>query len=468
MTTIIWIQRDFRLKDNPALSFASKLGNPVLPVFIYAPEEDHPWGIGASSRWWMHHSLTQFEKALKSIGLSLLIHKGKTLPILEKLVSQTQATHLLWNRNYDPFSIERDRKVIKMASSRSCNTQSFPGALLFEPGQVMTKQDKPYTVFTPFWKSCLKLDVEKPLGLPSKIKSHSKLKGLDVDDLQLLPKIHWDREFYPQWEPGEEGAGKRLQAFKRKILAHYQKGRDFPAEDGTSKLSAHLHFGEISPRQIWHALSKNKGASHYLREIGWREFAHQLLYFFPKTPLQPLKADFADFPWKKNGRLLHLWQQGKTGVPVVDAGMRQLWRTGWMHNRVRMIVGSYLVKDLMIPWQEGARWFWDTLVDADLGNNTLGWQWVAGCGADAAPYFRIFNPVLQGLRFDPKGEYIRQFVPELSKLPAKWIHCPDLAPEDVLRSAGVVLGKTYPLPVVNHDEARKKALKLYSSWVKRS
>jgi deoxyribodipyrimidine photo-lyase len=300
------------------------------------------------------------------------------------------------------------------------------------------------------------------------LKAPSKLKRtLDVADLKLLPQIHWDKAFYSHWQPGEEGAWKRLRLFKQKIVGHYHKGRDFPAEDMTSRLSPHLHFGEITPRQIWYELIKSKGASHFLREIGWREFAHHLLYFFPKTPLHPLREAFEDFPWKNNRKLLQLWQKGKTGVPIVDAGMRQLWEMGWMHNRVRMIVGSYLVKDLMIPWQEGARWFWDTLVDADLGNNTLGWQWVGGCGADAAPYFRIFNPILQGQRFDPEGDYVRRFVPELKKLPTKWIHQPHLAPEEVLRAAGIVLGKNYPSPIVDHDEARKTALKLYTRWVKK-
>ncbi|MBS0604291.1 MAG: deoxyribodipyrimidine photo-lyase [Verrucomicrobia bacterium] len=469
MATLYWVRRDFRIRDNLALLKARSLGGPVLAVFIFSPDLEGPWDLGSASRWWLHHSLLHFEKELKGHGVPLLILKGEPEPTLKKLISQTHSSHLLYNRLYEPKARDVEKKVDRMAASCSCEVESFPGDLLYEPGDVMNGQGKPYTVFTPFWKCALKLDVCAPEGaLRSSLKAAPFPKGgLKIADLKLLPEIQWDSAFYSSWEPGEKGAWKRLRKFEESILSEYEKGRDFPSEDFTSRLSPHLHFGEITPRQVFEELSKSKKSAPFLREVGWREFARHLLYFFPKTPLHPLREEFQDFPWKRSASLLRLWQEGKTGVPIVDAGMRQLWQTGWMHNRVRMIVGSYLVKDLMIPWQEGAKWFWDTLVDADLANNTLGWQWVGGCGADAAPYFRIFNPVTQGERFDAEGTYVRTFVPELKKVPAKWIHRPHLAPLEVLMAAGVTLGETYPRPVVDHDVARKEALAVYTKFIKR-
>lgn len=465
-STLLWIQRDFRIKDNVALHRACSIGQPILPVFIFSREEDHPWERGSASCSWLHHSLIRFEKELKGIELSLWIQEGKTVPILEKLISQTQATHLFWNRCYDPSALKREKKILKIAQKQGCIAEGFPGALLFEPTTILTQQGKPYTLFTPFYKNCLKEGVPNQPKL--KLKHCKQLsfsrKGLKVEDLDLLPDIPWDKGFYPFWEPGEKGAWKRLEQFKKAKITRYGKRRDFPFEDPTSRLSAHLHFGEITPARIWSVLQHQQEAKSYLRQLIWREFAHHLLYFFPTTPLQSFRKEFQDFPWKKNARLLHLWQRGKTGIPIVDAGMRQLWLKGWMHNRVRMIVASFLIKDLMIPWQEGAKWFWDTLVDADLANNTLGWQWCAGCGADAAPYFRIFNPLIQSEKFDPKGDYIRTFVPELKKLPASWIHRPHEAPEEILKKAGIILGKTYPYPLVDHAVARKAALELYFGY----
>lgn len=469
MSTIYWTRRDFRLKDNFALERALSLGKPTLAIYIFAPEEEEPWGIGGASRWWLHHSLCKFEKNLKEKGLDLLILQGKPLPILNKLISATQAEHLVFNRLYEPSQRKMEDAVAKRVAARGCTVEGFSGDLLFEPGAVMNGRGKPYTVFTPFWKTALKETIEAPTtSLRGKFTKLKLLqKGMEIADLRLLPKIHWDKDFYAQWEPGEAGAWKRLKKFKSAILTKYKKGRDFPAEDWTSRLSAHLHFGEITARQLWHELHSHKNGDAYLREVGWREFARHLLFFFPHTPLHSLRKEFEKFPWKKSTALLRAWHKGKTGFPIVDAGMRQLWQTGWMHNRVRMIVGSFLVKDLQIPWQEGAKWFWDTLVDADLANNTLGWQWVGGCGADAAPYFRIFNPVLQGEKFDPNGDYVRRFVPELKALPVRWIHKPHLAPPQVLAKAGVVLGQNYPRPIVDHDAARQVALKLYSKFVKR-
>ena len=348
--------------------------------------------------------------------------------------------------------------------------------MLFPPAEIKTKQGTPFQVFTPYWNACVaRLVAEglpEPLSAPREIPAPSspgRIRSESLDDLGLLPRIPWDAEFPKSWNPGEAGARARLKHLLS-IVSDYAQLRNRPDLDGTSGLSPYLHFGEISPRQVVHAVLHEAGRScqewkelpegprTFLTEIGWREFAHSILFHWPDTDREPLRPKFAEFPWKKDPRALRAWQKGLTGYPIVDAGMRQLWRTGWMHNRVRMIVGSFLTKDLLLPWQDGAAWFWDTLVDADLANNTMGWQWVSGCGADASPYFRVFNPVTQGEKFDPEGTYIRTWVPELAELPSKHIHSPWEATESVLQKAGVVLGETYPEPIVDHAEARRAAL----------
>jgi len=405
--------------------------------------------MGAASRWRLHHSLSAFQHSLRSVGLRLTLRKGKALAALSELLKETGAGTIFFNRCYNPL----DDAVLKELPSAA-----FHGSLLFEPGSICTKEGNPFQVFTPFYNACKKHDVPKPIAAPKRVEG-KQARTVALSDLGLLPKIPWDRDF--DKSAGEEAALAKLSAFLRGRARSYKSARDFPALQGSSLLSAHLHFGEISPRTIWH---RAKGHEPFLRQIVWRDFASHLLAAFPKTPLHALHEKYEHFPWKKNARLLRLWQKGATGYPIVDAGMRQLWKTGWMHNRVRMIAASFLVKDLMIPWQEGAKWFWETLVDADLPNNTLGWQWVAGCGADAAPFFRIFNPVLQGEKFDPEGKYVRKYIPELARLPEKWVHRPWEAPAEVLEKAGVVLGKTYPRPVVDHTEARDEALKAYRGW----
>jgi len=430
---VVWLRRDLRLADNPALFAACAAAVPVVPVFVWSPQEEHPWEPGAASRWWLHHSLSAFLKSSP-----LVIRRGPVVATLKKVMHEAGAEQLFFNRAYTPL----DDEVLKCLPATP-----FQGALLFEP------LEKPYQVFTPFYRACQKLEVPKPLPVVKKTV-WKKLESLSPSDLKLLPKINWDSGF--DWEVGEAAAQKSLKRFLKSVASRYLKERDFPATDGSSRLSPHLHFGEISPRQVWHQAQRHEP---FLRQIVWREFAIQLLIHFPKTPLHALKEKYEDFPWKKNSRLLSLWKKGETGYPIVDAGMRQLWKTGWMHNRVRMIVASFLVKDLLIPWQEGAKWFWDTLVDADLANNTLGWQWVAGCGADAAPFFRIFNPVLQGEKFDPKGDYVRKFVPELKKMPARWIHRPWEAPEELRPQK-----ETYPEPLVDHVKARAEALTVYRRW----
>ena len=474
--TIVWFRRDLRLQDNPALSAAVERGGFIIPIYIFDKEGEGRWSAGAASRWWLHHSLARLDESLRERGSQLLLAVGASAAVLRPLIRKTGATAVHWNRCYEPAIIARDKKIKTELTIDGIETKSFNAALLFEPHTVRNKTGGPFQVFTPYWKHCLSLSVEAPVKMAKATTLASPPKwplGVTLGELKLLPTINWDAGLSNTWSPGEAAARKRLKRFVASGLTEYNERRNFPEADGTSLLSPHLHLGEIGPRQIWsavHSLSKdsgvfpvNRGGQVFLKELGWREFAHHLLYHFPQTPEQPLRIEFASFPWEKNAAQLRAWRRGLTGYPIVDAGMRQLWQTGWMHNRVRMIVASFLVKHLRLSWQEGAAWFWDTLVDADLANNTLGWQWSAGCGADAAPYFRIFNPMLQGAKFDPTGAYVRRFVPELAALPAEFIHQPWAAPMDVLMSAAVTLGRDYPHPVVAHGKAREAALAAFSS-----
>lgn len=467
--TIIWFRRDLRLDDQPLLHAALQKGDPIIPVFIWAPEEEGEWAPGAASRWWLHHSLKSLQQDLAQLGLSLIIRRQPTLNALLDIAKQADADLVLWNRCYEPQVMQRDAFIKAELQKHGIHTQSSNSSLLFEPWTIFNKQDKPFQVFTPFWKHCCGLTApEPPLPKPIKMGGYSgHIETMLIEKLELLPQIPWDIEFEEYWRPGEQGAQAHLQRSLQQVIEFYSHQRDYPSIRGTSELSPYLHFGELSPRSIWHAvrqiLGAGEGATSYLRQLGWREFAYHLLYHFPQTPQEPLRRNFAAFPWKMNTVFLQAWQKGQTGYPLVDAGMRQLWRTGWMHNRVRLIVSSFLVKHLLIPWQEGAKWFWDTLVDADLANNTMGWQWIAGCGADAAPYFRIFNPVTQSEKFDENGEYIRKWVPEVQALPSPWVHQPWEAPEEVLKQAGVILGVTYPYPLVDHAQARMQALAAYAT-----
>lgn len=473
---LLWFRRDLRLLDNPALTAALARHERVVPVYVHDPDAEAPWAPGGASRWWLHHALCALDISLRERGAALVLRQGPALAQLRALVAETGAEAVYWNRLYDPGFVERDRHVKDALHADGRIAESFNGALLVEPWTVKSSGGEPYKVFTPFWRNAqVRLHEQlaagrTPLPAPEAVPMPDPAPASrPLAELGLLPHIAWDAEFHRTWAPGETGALARLDDFAGSALAHYRNARDFPGEEATSRLSPALHFGEISPLQVVARLQATPpewqaGIEGFMRELGWREFAHHLLFHFPRTPDVPLNEKFAAMPWRplrEHAADLIAWQRGRTGVPIVDAGMRQLWQTGWMHNRVRMIVASFLAKNLLIPWIEGARWFWDTLVDADLANNTLGWQWTAGCGVDAAPWYRIFNPVLQSRRFDAEGIYLRRWLPELARLPADAIHAPWQATGGVLAAAAVTLGKQYPGPIVDLAASRLRALAAY-------
>jgi deoxyribodipyrimidine photo-lyase len=463
---IVWFRRDLRLADNPALAAALKAHDEVLPVYIHAPDEEAPWQPGAASCWWLHHSLTSLDADLRKRGAPLHVRMGTSLTVLRALIDEAGADAVYWNRLYEPVVVARDSRIKEALRADGIDAHSFNAALLFEPWDIATSQQTPYKVFTPFWrKARSQLELRQPLRAPRSIDAPRVGGHPGIDALDLRPKIRWDAGFAKAWTPGEAGAHKALARFLESAVGDYAARRDFPAERGTSRLSPHLHFGEISPMQIAASLEaashgsakRRAGGEAYLRELGWREFSHHLLYHFPRSTEHNLDPTFDAFPWTRiTPARLARWKRGRTGFPIVDAGMRELWTTGWMHNRVRMLVASFLTKNLRQHWLTGARWFWDTLVDADLANNTQGWQWTAGSGADASPYFRIFNPVTQGERFDPDGDYVRRWVPELAAFEGKTIHTPWADPER-LRASG------YPKPMVDLNASREAALAAYRS-----
>ncbi|MBN1490042.1 MAG: deoxyribodipyrimidine photo-lyase [Phycisphaerae bacterium] len=477
---LVWFRQDLRLEDNEALLAAVECGAPVIPVFINTLAHDGQWAPGAASRWWLHHSLAALDKRLRQRGSRLVLRRGPAADTLIRLVRETGASAVIVNRHIEPDDAQTDAELATRLQRLGTQWLSFQSNLLFDPDAVRTRQGRAFTVFTPFWRACLSQDEPPaPRPAPARIpKPRQWPTSLPLNELEPLPEIDWAGGLRTAWTPGEAGAQRLLTEFADRRWRSYDRDRERPDLPGTSRLSPHLHWGEIGPRQIWHALharaarsraaDARDNAAAYLRQLGWREFAHGLLHHFPQTTDKPMREAFARFPWRKDTAALRTWQQGQTGYPLVDAGMRELWRTGWMHNRVRMIAASFLTKHLLIPWQQGAAWFWDTLVDADLANNTLGWQWVAGCGADAAPYFRIFNPASQGETNDPNGNYVRRWVPELAELPAKWIHRPWKADAATLAAAGVKLGHTYPRPIVDHALARERALAAYQTIRKRN
>jgi len=470
MSTLLWFRLDLRVADNPALAAALRAGGPVVPVYLWSPAEEGAWAPGGASRWWLHASLARLGEALEQRGSRLIVRSSEdAVASLRELARETGATRLYWNRRYEPALIARDQRVKAALRAQGLEVASFNSALLHEPWEVVTKSGGPFQVFSAFWRQCRTLpEPVEPLAAPGHVPPPARWPGsLALEALGLVPRIDWAQGLASTWSPGSAGAARRLREFLETAFEGYSVERDFPAAPSTSRLSPHLHFGEIGPREIWHATRRHASGrgrytswrdSQFLAEVGWREFAHHLLYHFPATPEAPLRARYARFPWAPDAAPLAAWQRGATGYPIVDAGMRELWHSGWMHNRVRMIAASFLVKDLLQPWSAGARWFWDTLVDADLASNTLGWQWVAGSGADAAPFFRIFNPVTQGQKFDPTGAYVRRWIPELAALDDAWLHQPWMAPPEALRAARVVLGRTYPEPLVDHAMARQRAL----------
>ena len=445
---IVWFDLDLRLADNRALCNAVARSRSIIPVFIWAPEEESPWSPGAASRWWLHQSLQRLQTTLAGRGSKLIVRRGPAAETLLALAAESDADSLFWNRRYEPAAIARQLDVQNRLCSAGIAVEASTGNLLFEPGTILNAGGKPFQVFTAFWRACVAMpNPAQPLAAPAKLPAPVNWPAsLAIADLGLEPEIDWAAGLRDTWQPGESGASSLLEDFVDGGIAAYATERDRPDHIGTSRLSPHLHFGEISMRQLWHLTESHES---YRRQLIWREFSHQLLFHFPHTPQEPLRPNFRAFPWRVDAKDLRAWTRGMTGYPLVDAGMRELWHTGWMHNRVRMVVASFLVKHLMIPWQEGAAWFWDTLVDADLANNTMGWQWSAGCGADAAPYFRIFNPVIQGEKFDPDGDYVRRWVPELAGVPRKWIHEPWKAPTPA---------SDYPSPIVDHAAARQRAL----------
>ena len=471
--TIHWFRQDLRLSDNPALCAAAATGA-VVPIYILDDETAGQDRMGSASRWWLHHSLAALNLALDG---KLLFFRGDAATILANLVTQIEAGGVYWNRCYEPWRITRDTALKKRLGDLGVTVESHNGSLLWEPWDIAKQDGTPYRVFTPFYRrGCLSATPPRqPLGPPASLDlwqvDGKILTGAsDLGGLGLLPRHQWQDNIARHWTPGETSAQARLDDFVQNGLAGYKEGRNFPAKQNVSRLSPHLHFGEISTNQAWYAVRDvadsgrlESDADNFLSELGWREFSHSLLYQFPELPRANLQAKFDGFPWADNPDHLAKWQRGQTGYPIVDAAMRELWQTGYMHNRLRMVVGSFLVKNLRLHWHHGEAWFWDCLVDADLANNSASWQWIAGCGADAAPYFRVFNPVTQGQKFDPDGTFTRRFVPELAKLPVKYLFNPWEAPAHILADAGVVLGENYPRPIVDVKQSREAALAAFAS-----
>ncbi|MBW6424770.1 DNA photolyase family protein [Rhizobium sp. XQZ8] len=465
--SILWFRKDLRLDDNPALHAAIEAGGPVIPVYIREPEHLNVGPLGAAQAWWLHHSLTGLKTSLKSLGSDLVFASGKAEDVLADIAQKTGAKTVFVNRAYERTSFDRDIAIALKEDGIAI--RAYHGQLLHEPKSIRTGSGNAFKVFTPFWNAMQKIgEPHDPVDAPDTIPSPEHFpKSESLDGWDLLPKKpDWAADFPKMWTPGEDGAQEKLSDFLDRELHDYKRGRDLPAVDATSLLSPHLAHGEISPSRIWHATrgQPKKAAdevSHFRRELAWRDFCYNLLIEFPELNEKNWDDKFDPFEWEYDAKDFHAWTSGRTGYPIVDAGMRQLWRYGFMHNRVRMIAASFLIKDLMIDWRKGEKWFRDTLVDADPANNSANWQWVAGSGADASPFFRIFNPILQGEKFDPDGDYVREHVPELAKLDRKYIHKPFDAPKDVLEKAGIELGKTYPKPVVDHGFARDRALAAY-------
>jgi deoxyribodipyrimidine photo-lyase len=469
--TIFWFRQDLRLSDNPGLFEAAKTGS-ILPIYILDDESAGAFKIGAASRWWLHHSLNKLNE---SLGNKLNLYMGNSKEIILRLIREKKVNAVYWNRCYESYRIKDDSEIKEQLKAMNIECKSFNGSLLWEPWEITKKDNSSYKVYTPFYrKGCLQANPPRhPLPKPEKLIL-VKDSNNNIDDLNLLSGVQWHKKLELQWKIGEDAGQKQLTEFIDDSLLGYKEDRNFPSKENVSRLSPHLHFGEISPNQAWYC-AQTKGMidglesdlDNFLSELGWREFSYYLLYHFPELPRKNFQEKFDQFPWQYDASHLVAWQKGQTGYPIVDAGMRELWQTGYMHNRVRMIVASFLVKNLLLHWHHGEDWFWRCLLDADLASNSASWQWVAGSGVDAAPYFRIFNPTLQGEKFDPDGSYTRRFVPELAKLPNQYIFKPWKLSDDALKGYDVILGKTYPKPIVNLEHSRDQALQAYNSLKKK-
>lgn len=464
MSSILWFRQDLRLEDNRALNAAAERG-PIIPLFIL-DTDDRPFG--GATKWWLHHSL----KALSEDLGGLVVQPGKPEEVLAAMIEKTGAESVFWNRCYEPHAVSRDKRIKSSLKDRGVQTVSFPGSVIYEPWEIQTNSGGPYKVYSPFWRAIQARGFPSPVSKSDFTLADLSGLGKSIDDLGLLPSNpNWAKGWEAYWQPGEKGASGRLVEFLDAGIDGYGELRNRPDLENVSRLSPHIHFGEISPRQLC-AISSHTADQHpalakdinkFQSEIAWRDFANHLLFHFPDMPEKNWKPTFDAYPWRDDPDGLEAWKQGLTGYPMVDAGMRELWHTGYMHNRVRMLVASFLVKHLRVHWREGEAWFWDTLVDADLANNVASWQWVTGSGADAAPYFRIFSPISQGPKFDPSADYVRKWCPELRNLPNSAIHAPFEADAEVLAKAGVKLGDTYPFPIVDHKEARAAALAGYEA-----
>ena len=470
---IVWFRQDLRLADQLALSAAVATGQPIIPLYILDDASPGAWKPGGASRWWLDKSLASLATSLEKLHSRLILRQGRSIDILTSLAEETGASTIYTQAAYEPWASSLEQHIHTALTQNGIEFKRMAGAVMKRPDSIRTQTGQPFRVYSPFWRAFQASDpVAHPTPAPTQLSSPGRWPKSDaLASWHLHPaKPDWSAGFSGEWTPGETGAMARLETFLDDALPDYSNDRNRPDRRGTSKLSPHLHFGEISPATCWHAAistahrisasggTADRGLDTFQRELVWREFSTHLLVHWPTLPEQPFKPEYASFPYVDDAKGLHAWQRGLTGFPIVDAGMRELWHTGWMHNRVRMITASFLIKDLLIPWQQGEAWFWDTLVDADLASNAASWQWVAGCGADAAPYFRIFNPARQGTTFDPDGDYVRRWVPELSKLPAEHIHEPSSAPPLMLAACGITLGKTYPHPIVDHPKARDRAL----------
>jgi deoxyribodipyrimidine photo-lyase len=465
---IVWFRDDLRLGDHPALAAAVASGRPVICLYLLDETSTGLRPLGGAARWWLAGSLRALADALRERGGDLVLRRGAAAEAIRSIAAETNASAVFMNHRADPAGAAIDRTVAVRLADDGTEAKAFAANLLHDPGTLRTGSGRSFQVFTPFWRQLRGVGAPRaPIPAPSRIVGASAVAGDALADWRLEPsRPDWAAGMRADWVRGEAGAQRDLEAFLAQGLKGYASQRDRPDLPHTSRLSPRLRFGELSPRQAWHAAIHATAAGRaadadvekLLSELGWREFCYHLLHQQPALATINFNRRFDGFPWRADAAALAAWQQGRTGYPLVDAGMRQLWATGWMHNRVRMVAASFLIKHLLIDWRAGEQWFWDTLVDADVASNPANWQWVAGSGADAAPYFRIFNPVLQGEKFDPDGKYVRRYVPELSRLDAASIHAPDRAPPLALSTAGVVLGETYPEPIIAHEDGRRRAL----------